>query len=762
MKTSLFFKAGLAVFAFILYSTITRAYTAVASGNWSNSTTWGGTAPGGTISGQDILIPNGITVNLDMDVSFSGLSNAFTVNGSLANGGITGVALTQGSFAGAGNVTINRLTFSSLAVSTFTGNINVNLFENRGATLSLTALISITDTLNLDAGNLLLSGGANIILQTGSVVRVNDGTLSIHGGVFTNTNLYDVVYVGTSKTTGIELNTLFLNHLYIRLTDNSQTLTLGTNLQVNGPVSIATGTFDFSSQQVSLLSNVMVSSGAFLRANSTSSLSFQSGEPLTSVLYFSSGSALQELSINLSNNGQVKLYSPLTLTGNLNLLNGHFSLESGGILTVGTGALIHMESGILVQNGGSFNGTASYDVEYRGGSLVAGSELTGSGLHNLTVSLNASADNRITLSAPTTTVGGMLNLAYGKLDLSGYNLVLNGTFQSSAMASFIGHVNSELDLNLFNSSHAVIAFDPSNQNLKTLKLQIASGGVVSLGSALTINSLLELGSGLLDIADNDLLIQGSAAISGSNDMQYIITSGVGRLFLFVSAGSKPTAFPVGTASGYAPALLLQQATGSSSFFMLRVSDGVYAQGVSGFNSASMASVVNHTWFIEAASGASVNMTLQLGWTSSAEVNGFDRTHSYISHYTNARWDTYATASASTGLFNTYVMERSGITSLSPFTVADNQAALGIPEASAPAFRCYPVPASDELNIELGVNGVYWTYEVLDITGKIQSSTISNLSFNRIPVGHLPNGTYLLRISNPVNHQVIVKRFIKIG
>jgi hypothetical protein len=762
MKTSLFFRTGLAVFALLMYSNVTRAYTAVASGNWSNSATWGGANPGGSISGQDIVIPNGITVAMDIDVSFSGLSNSFTVDGSLVSGGTTGVTITQGSLAGSGSVTINRLTFSSLGTAdAFTGTMALNLFENRGAALVLAAAVNVADTLNMDAGNILLSAGANLILQTNSTVKVNDGSLSIHGGVFNNINAYNAVYIGTSKTTGIELNTLFLNQLYIHLNDNTQTLTLGNDLLVNGAVSLSSGVFDFSGKKLTLLSHLTTGAGAALASNSSSMLTMVSVESMTSGFYFTSGSTLQEWSINISGSGKVKLYTPITLTGSLKLLTGPLSLESGSMLSVSSGTVIHIESGSLIPNGGSFSGTASYDVEYMGGSLAGGMELSGTGLRNLTVSLNSVSGGRISLGA-NTSVAGTLNLAYGSLDLHGFKLTLNGTYAASGNGSFIGNMNSELDLNLHYSSGEIITFDASNQNLQTLQINISSGGTVALGSPLTIYSQLGFGSGMLDIANYDLLLQGTASITGYSDLNYIITSGTGRLMLYVSnIGGHATVFPVGTSSGFAPAGIQQSTSGNAAFFMVHVADGVYTQGSSGFNSATITSVVNHTWFIEASSGTTVDATLQLGWIAAAEMNGFNRAQAYISHYTGGQWDTYASAAATSGSNNTYTMTRAGITSLSPFTVADNRAVMGIAEAASPRVEFYPNPASDEINIELETNGDYWIYEILDVTGKTQMSTVNNASFNRLPIGNLPNGSHFLRIINQANHRIMVKRFVKI-
>src|SRR6478736_6289233 len=76
------------------------AFTAVTSGNWSNPATWGGAAPTATVSNENIIIPSGITVTLDADITFSGLLSNFTVDGSLTSTTGNGITVTQGVLTG--------------------------------------------------------------------------------------------------------------------------------------------------------------------------------------------------------------------------------------------------------------------------------------------------------------------------------------------------------------------------------------------------------------------------------------------------------------------------------------------------------------------------------------------------------------------------------------------------------------------------------------------------------------------------------------
>jgi hypothetical protein len=64
----------------VSYTTMATTYTAAISGNWSSSTTWGGTAPGFNISGADnVVVPVGIVVTLDGDLTVNNASAALEI-----------------------------------------------------------------------------------------------------------------------------------------------------------------------------------------------------------------------------------------------------------------------------------------------------------------------------------------------------------------------------------------------------------------------------------------------------------------------------------------------------------------------------------------------------------------------------------------------------------------------------------------------------------------------------------------------------------
>jgi hypothetical protein len=756
MKTILH-KTSLVVFLILAAFTTAHAFTATTSGNWSSAATWGGTGPGGTVSNASITIPTGITVTLDMDVSFSGLANSFTINGSLTSASLNAVTISQGSFTGSGTVSINKLVFT-LGTYSFTGNLTVHQFVNSGATLLIGSVVNVIDTLNMDSGSLLLNTGANLTVQTNSTVRVNGGSMTINGGLFSSGNNYNVLYVGSSKTSGIELNSSTIQNVYVRLSSNSQILTAGSNLTVNSNLYFTTGQIDITGIQLTLKGDLNAGVGALFTSSSTSNIVIQAPASLTSGLSFNSGSAVNDLTINMAGNGMVKLASGLAIAGHLKLMNGSFRIDNSGTLTLNAGSIVHVESGSLMLNGGTFSGTASYSVEYMGGSQMAGLELTGSGLTNLTIDLT-SASAIITLNG-NTTLSGAMSMTMGELMLSGHMLVLNGTLSSSAQASFSGDAAAEIDLNLSSSNNDTLWFSATGQSLSKLKLNLGAAGTVTLGTGLSIASELNLANGKLELINNDLAVQSTATITAFSNANYVVTSGSGRLQLYVNASSPYVTFPIGTSTTYSPGYIQQTSGGSSGNFMMHVMSGVYTNGTTGFNSATVTSVVNRTWLIDAAAGVTVNMNMRLGWETSDEVNGFNRAMAHISHYYSNSWDTYADAAASAGANSTFELSRTGVMSLSPFSVVDNQAVMGIASHTIQGFKLYPDPVSDVITIDLVQAGDPYLYEIVDITGKTLLSTSNSNSLNSFSVSDLSDGCYFIRVTNLMNNTVGVKRFIK--
>ncbi|MEO6303224.1 MAG: T9SS type A sorting domain-containing protein [Bacteroidia bacterium] len=765
-KQLLNLKIAVATLGIFFSTTASADFTAITSGNWSSASTWSlGLVPTSTVSNQNITVPSGITVTLDANVTFAGILNSLTVNGTLSNTTSNGITMTQGALAGGGTISVNKIMFTTLGTSSFSGSLNLKQLINSTTVLGLAAIVNIADTLYLESGNILLNTNANLTMQSNSTAKVNNGSITIGGGIFNSSNAYNAMYVGTNKTTGIELNTVTLQHLYLNMNNNNQTVTLNNNLIVNGDVHMNSGKAVLNGKQLTLKGNLSVNPGSIFSSNASSDLIIEGSGFLTGYLFFDAGSSINNITINRTPNGMAKIGSPLAVAGHLNLMDGIFSIEAGGMITMNAASTAHVEKGTLSLNTGSFTGTAAYNVEYMGGTNASsGTELSGTGLNNVTVNYSSST-NKVVLNN-STMIGGSLNMTKGSLDLNGKNLLLNGTISQNSNATFIGSNSSELNLNLTSVTNDTLFFDNSssaNQSLSKLKLNLGgTNPVIVIGTKLTISNELGFIKGKIALMNGDVELMSAASITGYDDTKYIVTSGnnSGSLIMNVTAGAPFVTFPVGTMANYSPAHVQQNSSASTGTFSVRTMSTVLSGGTSGFVNSQTLKVVDRTWFVHS-DVSNINTNLTVDWVAAAEVNGFNRNNAYLSHFTSNSWDIATTSSATAGPNNTYQMSRTNLTSLSPFAVTEDAQALKVKELSKLAgIEVYPNPTKDAVNIKLVNSTDDYKYELTDITGRTILVNSNNNTLNKFDVSNLGTGCYFIKITNLTDNKTITKRFVK--
>lgn len=729
-------------------------FTVVASGDWTSSATWGGTAPSGTLASQNIIIPAGYTVNLNTDISFTGLLNSITVNGALTSTTSNQITMNSGALAGMGTVDVNKITFVGLSTITFGGNLKVKELSSSASLLGFTAIGNISDTLYLEQGNFNLNTNGNLTMATNSTIKISNGSLNLNAGVFNSSNAYNVMYVGTSKSSGVELNTVTLQHLYVSLNSNSEVLTLSGNSTVNGTVDLKSGKLDLNGRKLTLKGDFTNASGSVFISNSTSEMSVEGSGSLTGSLMFDAGSSIGKLTINRTGGATAKLVSALSISSQVSLMEGTLNVMSPGVLTMNNNSVIHIEKGSLAtSSGGIFTGTSSYNVEYMGNSDVGtGIELNGSGLNNITVN-TINNTNKVILSA-NTTVNGQLNMIKGKLDLNGRIMMLQGTLNNSANAMFTGSQSSELHLNLTAVTNDTIYFDAADtasHTLGKLKLNIPSGSMIVLGTALNIYTELALAAGKLKLTNGDLLMHSTSSITGYDDTKYIVTSAEhsGSVVMHVTSGGAFVTYPIGLSSNYSPVHIQQASAGATGAFKARC-EVMYT---------SMMKSVDRMWFLES-SAATVNANVRFGWVAAAELNGFNRTNAYVSHMTGTSWDVVSAGAATVSTNNTYELSRTGLTSLSPFAVVEPNQPLAISKnTKAEGVELFPNPSKDVVYVKIPA-GAEYSFEVIDVTGKTIMTTSNTSEVNKLDVSDLKAGYYFIKINNLTENKTATKGFVK--
>ncbi len=439
----------------------------------------------------------------------------------------------------------------------------------------------------------------------------------------------------------------------------------------------------------------------------------------------------------------------------LNLLSGVLSLTSGS-LTMSNGSTIQVAvGGITVGGTGMLNLTNTYNVSYSGSSVNAGAELSGAGLSNVTVNIPGS----ISLSS-NLNVNGILMLTSGTLTLNNHNLTFgtNGDLAVSGTGNIDATSASNITINATNGLSGNLNFASGGSTVNNFTVNMGNvSSMAKLGSNLTVNGLLRLQSGKLNIGSNNLMLAAGGLVSGGTSNSYVVTNGIGSLVMNLVASTTDT-FQVGTALHYAPMAITANSSSASGDVSISVIDSVYLNGTSGTVLSATQRLVSATWFVSSTATAAINYNMLAMWNAAMEVNGFDRTQSYISHFTSSAWDVMAFASATTATNGMYAMARTGITSLSPFTVADKNADLtsvSTVSAANGGVTIYPNPATGILyfNTSAKVSNV----NIYDVTGRlVKSAAISNN--NSISVQDISAGFYNVYFSG--NGVQSFQKFIK--
>jgi hypothetical protein len=197
------------------------------------------------------------------------------------------------------------------------------------------ALYESTASLALDAGTTLRfkpGGGGNIFVGTTGLLKPDPAA---------NLEFYrNTINSYTLGTLRLAPGFTSINNLVLSSTANgANTLTLTSDLTVNGTATLQAGTLVIDSNTLTLNGTLAVATGGFLHGSSSSNLSI-GGSGAFGTLSFASGARqLNNLTMARSG-GSLTLGAPLAVGGTLALTNGIVTTAAGSLLTLGTVASI--------------------------------------------------------------------------------------------------------------------------------------------------------------------------------------------------------------------------------------------------------------------------------------------------------------------------------------------------------------------------------------------------------------------------------------
>lgn len=419
---------------------------------------------------------------------------------------------------------------------------------------------------------------------------------------------------------------------------------------------------------------------------------------------------------------------------------------------------IVIDGGTFIVSGANFNLTTPYHVRYQQPSITigAGVELTGSGLSNIEIAVGQG--NSVALDKDLT-VNGLLKLTSGSLALNfgSYKLIMagNSSFDPGGQGTILGSPGAEIVITSAATNLGTVRFANGASEVKNLEIKAVNAAAeLKLGSPLLISGVLTLQKGRINVQGNTLSIAGGiGSISGGSANSYVITEANGQLKQDVAASSTAT-YPVGHASAYTPAVITELKGATMAGMNVNVQQGVKDQGATGTDMAATKPLVNATWTTSmAGSPTNLDYKLELQWAAASEVNGFDRSKSFVSQYNN-KWSNQAGTAAGTN-GSLYTAQKSNVTSGGTFAVLDESTLSVDNIINGEAIPIYPNPAKNLLNIIVSEMATATFYNA---TGQVVLTAEIGRNNNIININHLPAGMYFVQLQGEETNGTA--RFVK--
>jgi hypothetical protein len=749
MKSNLtIIKTGFFAAALVFSSFCAKAntFTAIASGNFSSTSTWsGGVAPSSNTTNADqIVIGTGLTVNLDQNWTINNAGASFQLLGTLSSS-TNSMNIQNGSITGAltGNLNIHDLTLGTASSSTYTGSMTLDNMYNSATVFSLSGAATVNDTLGLYSGVAQLATGAILTLGTNATINLGGGTYSSTGGLLTLGSSVNLLYSGsTNATTGLETSLTGLNNITVDMASSSGELTLSGDLAVTGQLNISNGNLNLNGHNLTINGTISAGTTGYIMGNSSSNININGTGSIGTLTLAGSNSTIGQLNLNIAGNGSVTLGSNMTSNSGISLMSGSLVVGSNTLTTngafVGSGYLITSSSSNLVMGGSGDMGTLNFSG-------------SGSTVGNLT--LNTGNNGNLNMGSDLTIAGG-LTLSNGIFNMNGHNLTLNGTVNVTGSSSISSTNTSNLTIGGSSNSMGSLIFTTGFNTVNNLTLNGSSGSNASLASDLAVAGVLNLSGGNLHLTGtSNLSLTGTSNIQGGSNSSYISTDGSGSLIANIAASGSGM-LQIGANGNYAP-VNITNSSATSGNFSGNAHAGIFANGTTGNDISSTMSSVSTSWNIESDITTGANVSIEAFWSSSMEVNGFDTNTTYLSHYTSSAWDNSTSSQATVNANGMLSVKRTGITSFSPFAVFSS-ATTGIREVNNnAAFSTYPNPAINALTVSIANPQTANTLKVYDILGNQLAAYSVTDKTNTIDISGLTPGVYFLSVNN-----TYTKKFVK--
>ena len=365
---------------------------------------------------------SGITLNGSITTTSGGLNinantSALTLGSGITLSSAGALTLSASNTTAAGNltltstgsdITVNNALTSAGAVTMTASNGILTLGNN---TLTATGDINLQGGSSLSLASDMNISGGNITLAASSIDLANSSlTINSTGSININNALTSVTTANLTATSGISIAGLSANGA-VALNSGTGTTTIS-------------GALSTTNNALTITANDLALTGTINTGASATTLNVSNSGSLG--LGFVSGSS----NMNISN------AELANITGDLNLINGNITIQSGTSLVL-TGKLV------IGQSGGSITGLGAMTLSATNGLVINTSTITSAG----DITLAATTGNITTAGAITLESTGTINLnndfiASGAIVIKSNGLTIGGSTLSSGTNSTTLQTNS--------------------------------------------------------------------------------------------------------------------------------------------------------------------------------------------------------------------------------------------------------------------------------------------------------------------------------
>lgn len=351
-------------------------YRAVTSGNFTNGATWlGGSAPPAMLGANDIIVDGGVTVTLDANLVVSSFFSLVQLQGTgtiqstgnhyivLSGGGITGDVT---SMIDVDSIYIGNVNYG------FLGSVIAKKVNFGGAQIPSTANITADELMYFTSGLTNFQGGATIVLGSGTprpTIVIQGGSFNLGGGVNLDLTVpYDLRYQQPSVPigSGPELSGSGLTDIGIAV-GTGNLVTLDNDLTVTGKLKLISGSLALTMGNFKLIMDGNSSfdpagAGSIYGSPNAEIIITSTATDLGTIRFLPTAQEVKNLDLKAASpNAELKLGSPLTISGQLNLQSGLFNIQDKTLsIQGGLGSITGGSSGSYIVT--EANGQLKQDI----------------------------------------------------------------------------------------------------------------------------------------------------------------------------------------------------------------------------------------------------------------------------------------------------------------------------------------------------------------------------------------------------------------